>query len=364
VELDAIAQEKTPPPTATPLVPTAGAPSGDAYAGLPVPVDTPTPAPAASTDAAATQIAPAVQIGPAPAVVAWSTPATPEVTETAASAEPLPAYGSDLRPPAEPPALSREGAAVAPVERVLPGANSPALPSGAALPATVRAAAGLVDATAAASTKAAQQRRLRRIVAAVARQEPGLAWAAGLRDDGVTTLLTTDLAAGWIPPHIRLPAHVAVLDPGVRRRDCTAVELLGAVVVAATHQPHADVAESGIDAPALTGDRQARSAVPIADELGPALVDAVRRRAGLPTIARTLAAPAARRTGVLGSEAELLRTHIAEVRRAVLTTYPEHDPAAVGDWMLLASVAALIEDRPYLANYHLAWFEIAKSEYR
>ncbi|GAB4983115.1 hypothetical protein MAHJHV57_54670 [Mycobacterium avium subsp. hominissuis] len=36
---------------------------------------------------------------------------------------------------------------------------------------------------------------------------------AGLRDDGTTTLLVTDLASGWIPPHVRLPAHVTLLEP-------------------------------------------------------------------------------------------------------------------------------------------------------
>ena len=289
------------------------------------------------------------------------------MTENAAPADALPAYGSDLRPPKEPSAplapaepLGRPGAGpvVAPVERAPFGAHSPALPRRPALSAAIGAAAAAV------SVRAAEQRRLHGLVAAVARQEPGLAWAAGLRADGVTSLLTTDLAAGWIPPHVRLPAHVGVLEPAARRRDCSAVDLLGAVVAAAAHQPRGEVAEPGPDSPALTGDRAARSAAPNVDELGPTLVDAVRRRDGLPTIARTLAAPAARRTGVVGSEAELLHAHIAEVRRAVLSAYPHHDPAAVGDWMLLASIASLIDDRPYLANYHLAWFEITKSEYQ
>ncbi|REN47106.1 DUF5632 domain-containing protein, partial [Mycobacterium tuberculosis] len=70
----------------------------------------------------------------------------------------------------------------------------------------------LASATAAATTgaaagdtsrRAAEQQRLRRILDTVARQEPGLSWAAGLRDNGQTTLLVTDLASGWIPPHIR-----------------------------------------------------------------------------------------------------------------------------------------------------------------
>lgn len=341
--------------------------SGDAPAPPLAQADASAPTPAtltaAPTDGAVAPIVP-VMMG-----VSWSTPAAQEVSEPAALAEPLPAYGSDLRPPggalaapapsaapaaptpSAPPAPSRGEPVVSPVERVPPPALSTTI--------------GATTATAAAvSPRAAPPRRLRTLVAAVARQEPGLAWAAGLRDDGITTLLTTDLAAGWIPPHVRLPARVAVLQPGARRPACSAVDLLGTVVALAAHRPNADVAEPGPDAPALTGDRVARSAAPDVDELGPALVDAVRRRDGLPAIARALAAPAARGTGVLSSEAELLRAHVADVRRAVLSTYPHHDRAAAGDWMLLAAITALIDGHPYLANYHLAWFEFTKSEYR
>ncbi|EUA89905.1 hypothetical protein I551_3631 [Mycobacterium ulcerans str. Harvey] len=69
--------------------------------------------------------------------------------------------------------------------------------------ATAAATTGAV--TGDSAKRSAEQQRLRRIVDAVARQEPGLSWAAGLRDDGRTTLLVTDLAGGWIPPHVRLP---------------------------------------------------------------------------------------------------------------------------------------------------------------
>ncbi len=221
-----------------------------------------------------------------------------------------------------------------------------------ALSATTGAAAG------AASTRAAEQQRLQRLVDAVARQEPRLSWAAGLRDDGTTSLLVTDLAGGWIPPHVRLPAHVTLLEPTARRRDASVVDLLGAVVVAAAHHPNAYVAEAGPDAPVLSGDRSARSAAPKVDEIGPALVEAVRRRDGLPRIAQAVAAPAVRKTGVLENETELLRGCIAEIQRSVLNAYPNHDLAAVGDWMLLAAIEALIDQHEYLANYHMAWFAV------
>jgi Family of unknown function (DUF5631) len=134
--------------------------------------------------------------------------------------------------------------------------------------------------------------------------------------------------------------------------------LLGAVVTAAAHEPNAYVAEPGPDAPALTGDRIARSATPKVDELGPTLVEAVRRRDGLPRIAQALVAPAARKTGVLESEAELLRGRVTDIQNSVLNAYPHHDLAAVGDWMLLAAIEALIDEHEYLANYHMAWFAV------
>lgn len=217
------------------------------------------------------------------------------------------------------------------------------------------AAAGATAGTVSART--AEQQRLQRIVDAVARQEPRLSWAAGLRDDGTTTLLVTDLAGGWIPPHVRLPAHVTLLEPSARRHDANVVDLLGAITVAAAHHANTYVAEPGSDEPALSGDRPARSAAPEVEELGPTLVDAVRRRDGLPRIAQAVAAPAVRKTGVLDSESELLRECVAEIQHSVLNAYPNHDQAAVGDWMLLSAIAALIDGHGYLANYHLAWFE-------
>lgn len=134
------------------------------------------------------------------------------------------------------------------------------------------------------------------------------------------------------------------------------IDLLGAVDLAAAHNPNSYVAEEGPDEPVLSGDRLARSAVPDVDELGPSLVEAVRRRDGLPRIAQAVAAPAVRNTGVLDNEIELLRGCIAEIQHSVLNAYPQHDLAAVGDWMLLAAIEALIDGHEYLANYHLAWF--------
>lgn len=269
-----------------------------------------------------------------------------------------PVSGAPVAPSASS-APSAGGALVSPVERAASkavagqaGASSSTMAGASALSATAGATAGAV------SARAAEQQRLQRIVDAVARQEPRISWAAGLRDDGTTTLLVTDLAGGWIPPHVRLPANVTLLEPTARRRDADVIDLLGAVVAVAAHESNTYVAEPGPDAPALTGDRSARSAIPKVDEFGPTLVEAVRRRDSLPRIAQAIALPAVRKTGVLENEAELLHGCITAVKESVLKAYPSHELTAVGDWMLLAAIEALIDEQDYLANYHLAWYAV------
>jgi hypothetical protein len=194
-------------------------------------------------------------------------------------------------------------------------------------------------------------------VDAVARQERSLAWAAGLREDGTTTVLVTDLAGGWIPPHVKLPAaRLVLLEPAVRRRDIGVVDLLGSVIVAAAYQPNGYIAEPRSDDPMLGGER-ARCG-PKVDELRPSLVDGVRRRSGLPRIVQTLALAATRKTGVLDSELEQLRQIARDVRHRVLGAYPaQRDLDALGDWMLIGAISALLEEHEEIAEYHMAWFQ-------
>ncbi|WP_258174348.1 DUF5631 domain-containing protein [Mycobacterium persicum] len=330
----------------------------------------------AASDTGTAAVAPTVVTG-----TPMSAPATPAVGP-AVPAGSLPAYGSDLRPPVvaagpTPSAVagpvsgapvapsassspSAGGPLVSPVERTASGtttggqvgASGTTMAAASAASATSGAAAGAM------SARTAEQQRLERLVDAVARQEPRLSWAAGLREDGTTTLLVTDLAGGWIPPHIRLPANVTLLQPNARRRDVSVVDLLGAVVAAAAHEPNAYIGEPGPDAPLLSGDRSARSAAPQVDELGPTLVEAVRRRDGLPRIAQAIAAPAVRKTGVLESETQLLRERLTAIQESVLNAYPDHELSALGDWMLMSAIDALIDEHQYLANYHMAWFAV------
>ncbi|WP_235634538.1 DUF5631 domain-containing protein, partial [Mycobacterium tuberculosis] len=105
---------------------------------------------------------------------------------------------------------------------------------------------------------------------------------------------------------------------------------------------------------ALTGDRTARIA-PTIDELGPTLVETVRRHDTLPRIAQAVVVAATRNYGVPDNETDLLHHKTTEIHQAVLTTYPNHDIATVVDWMLLAAINALIAGDQSGANYHLAW---------
>jgi hypothetical protein len=205
----------------------------------------------------------------------------------------------------------------------------------------------------AASAQATAQARLQRLVDFVARQEPRLRWAAGDRPDG-TTVLVTDLASGWIPPDIEIPAAVQLLDPARRRGDIES--LLGEVTVTAGYAPvhYLPPADEDTD-PVPTSPRPRQG--PVVDELGWELGQATKWRDGLPRLAHTLAKAASTGTGVLESEIDLLREQLAAIREQVLNSYPDDvEAAAVANWQLLASIDTLVEADKIGANYHFAWF--------
>lgn len=299
-------------------------------------------------------------VGPAPLA---------PVAAPSAPVGPLPAFGSDLRPPvvAAPPVSAvasppLSGVPVSPSAGA--GPVSPLVsPSGrsAAAAAGTAKAAPLVGATASAGAAGAaageldrqvgERRRLQRIVDAVARQAPMLAWAAGLREDG-STLLVTDVACGWIPPNVRLPAGVNILAPAVRRLDMSPVQLLGGVGLVASHEPMAYVAEPDSEAPALTGERARHGRdVP---ELGPTLVDIARHCDGLKRLVVT-GALFAGRGGLADNEREMLAAYTAEYGKSVLAEYPAVSAVALRRWMVAAAVGALLDGHRATAAYHVAW---------
>lgn len=319
--------------------------------------------------------APATAAGPAPM------PSAPISAVPAAPAGPLPGYGTDLRPaggvaPAVPaasggpvtPAAPPPGGSTTPAsagttvtssgDRPAPGRSAPgtggsstaAMAGGAAAGGTAGAAAGT------AAKRLAEQQDLQRKVDAVARQAPNLAWAAGLRDDETTTVLVTDLAGGWIPPTVKLPAGVALLNPAQRGRDTSAVDLLGAVVAVASHQPNTYITDADPQDPVPGTGERARHGQRV-DELGPTLIDAVGANSHLPRIVQTVAQAVARRYGAADNEIELFQQVVAGTQAQVLSAYPTHAPKDVADWMLLAAIDALIQGSDELARYHLAWYQ-------
>ncbi|CAN5398829.1 DUF5631 domain-containing protein [soil metagenome] len=194
------------------------------------------------------------------------------------------------------------------------------------------------------------EQRLRRLVDGVARQEPGIRWAAGLHADG-STVLVTDLAYGWIPPGIVLPAGVDLLAPDRRRGGVKA--MLGSAEAIAVYTPGDRFSRNSVDPKAGRGARRA----PEVDDLGWQLAEATRWRNGLPRITHTLAKAAGSGTGVVDAELEVLRVHLDTARYQLVARYPEVDAPLLLNCLLLAATEALATGGEGTANYHFAWFQ-------
>ncbi|MEZ0364198.1 DUF5632 domain-containing protein [Mycobacterium sp. pUA109] len=302
------------------------------------------------------------------AYLAGPTAAPPPITGAAAPVGPLPSYGADIRPatpaaptaPASPPPAAPASAPASPSSSV----GQPAVVRQSASPATppptpavvseqavgVTAGGAIAGATSAQTTA---RTRLQNLVDTVARQEPRLHWAAGERPDH-TTVLVTDLACGWIPPHVDIPVGMRLLGPARRRGDVEA--LLGEVTVTASYIPGQHLPQAEDIDPVLTSPRARHGLV--VDELGWELGQATKWRDGLPRLAHTLARAATRDTGVAPAEYQALREHLATVAERVLRAYPDDlDGAAIENWQLLATIAALVNGSTAVANYHFAWFQ-------
>lgn len=295
-------------------------------------------------------------VAPAPPPIAVATPtSTPAV---------LPAYGADLKAPAPTVPAAASPTPATPISAPLSGSantlgqasvvrhQSSAPAATAAAPLTERAVAATATGsiTGAAAAQATAQERLNRLLTSVARQAPELGWAVGDRDDQ-TTVLTTDLASGWIPPNIKIPRGVTVLEPAKRRG--TLAGMLGATTLTAVHTPGQHVPPDNGDSPTFS-TRPRRTAD--VEDLHWELTQATKWRDGLPRLAHTLARAIASGTGYLDSEVKILREALVEVANNASSSYPHTDADLIGNWQLLATIEALIEDEKTCANYHLAWF--------
>ena len=193
--------------------------------------------------------------------------------------------------------------------------------------------------------------RLRRLLVFVARQEPQLNWAVGDRADG-TTVLVTDLAHGWIPANIRLPAGVQLLAP--ERRAGKVSEMLGITTQIATYAP-GDALDWSAEFAATESSVQPRE-LPVVEDLRWELGRATHWRDGIPREVHTLAKAAAAGTGAAEHEVGVLRIHRDAAHQQLLAQYPEADPAHLLNCLLLAATDCMVAGDSVSANYHMSWF--------
>jgi hypothetical protein len=202
-----------------------------------------------------------------------------------------------------------------------------------------------------------ERERLERVLKFVARQEPGLRWAVGIREDG-STLVVTDLAYGWIPPGLNLPADIKLLEPE-RRRTGTAAALLGHTTLVATYAP-GDPLGWATDYEVTDISSQPRE-LPAVDDLGWVLGEATHWRDGLPRMVNTLAKAGAAGTGIVDAEIDILRVYLDTSRYQLLGQYPDVDPGLLLNCLLLAATEAIATKNTVSANYHFAWFQALSS---
>ena len=164
-----------------------------------------------------------------------------------------------------------------------------------------------------------EHERLERLLKFVARQEPGLRWAIGSHADG-TALLVTDLAHGWIPPGLTLPAEVRLLAPGRRRGNAAA--LLGQTTLSATYTP-GDPLGWATDYEVTDTSLQPRE-LPAVDDLGWVLGETTHWRDGLPRMVNTLARAGAAGTGIIEAEIDILRVYLDMSRCQLLAAVPRY----------------------------------------
>ncbi|GAB1814820.1 hypothetical protein MUNTM_38600 [Mycobacterium sp. MUNTM1] len=193
--------------------------------------------------------------------------------------------------------------------------------------------------------------RLNRLLEFVVRQEPRVNWAIGDRADG-TTILVTDLAHGWIPSGITLPAGVRLLEP--ERRTGRVAALIGETTRIVTYTP-GDSLRRSVDFAATKSSVEPRT-LPAIDDLAGVLSATTRARDDLPKIVPRLAGAAAAGAVVVDQEVDVLRVHLDTARYQLLVQYPNVDPALLLKCLLMAATEGIASGDAVSANYHLAWY--------
>ena len=194
--------------------------------------------------------------------------------------------------------------------------------------------------------------RLNRLLEFVVRQEPRLNWAIGDRADG-TTVLVTDLAHGWIPSGITLPAGVRLSEP--ERRSGRVAALIGETARVVTYTP-GDSLHRSVGFAATRSSVEPRT-LPAIDDLASVLSAATRARDELPKIVPRLAEAAAAGKVVVDQEVDVLRVHLDTARYQLLVQYPNVNPPLLLKCLLMAATEGIASGDAVSANYHLAWYQ-------
>lgn len=193
--------------------------------------------------------------------------------------------------------------------------------------------------------------RLNRLLGFVVRQEPRLAWAVGDRSDD-STILVTDIAHGWIPPRIALPAGVNALPPA-RTRIHSIDDLLVDVDLCAVYIPGESLPPSEPSQPTASAQTGLHAAA--VENLVQHLAEYSAERIGIPSAVRSLLKAAAAGSATTAG-LPLIYTHLDAARQQLLSDYPLVDNSVLGDCMLLSAVEGCLTEDLMLANYHYAWF--------
>lgn len=198
------------------------------------------------------------------------------------------------------------------------------------------------------------ERRLKRLLRYVARQEPGLRWGIGEFADG-STLLVTDLAYGWIPPGIEVPEGVELPTPLNRVRDIAA--MLADSKTSQTYVP-GDPFGTATEAGVATLPSETARKLDMPTDFVNQLAEATRGRPGLPRLAHAIAGAAASGSAVPDTELDVLRVHSDTARYQLLAQYPDIDMELLLNCLLLAATEATAIGDGVAAGYHFAWFRV------
>lgn len=196
---------------------------------------------------------------------------------------------------------------------------------------------------------AVEEAGLQAVVGSLARQQPALAWLAGYRPDGALVVMT-DVASGWIPPGIVVPAGAVTLGPAQRSGPMDGWDGLESVL---RYRPG-----DRIEGRAAIGKPSEEPfAVVEVEDLAARLTQAAGQSTTLPPLAYELAAAYAAGSEVLDAEQDVLAVHVETAVQSMLVEYPRVNEAAATSCMLLAAAQALVAGRLALAGYHYGWYE-------